>query len=90
MLEELNSKGTTTVNINDFYDFNDNVKAGGADAFYKEMQNSWALMQDGKAYTAIRKLAGWRHQTGYKGFPVKLAVEIKAEDVGQDFSKSEY
>ena len=71
MLEELNSKGTTTVNINDFYDFNDNVKAGGADAFYKEMQNSWALMQDGKAYTAIRKLAGLRHQTGYKGFPVK-------------------
>lgn len=90
MLEELNSNGTTTIVINDNYDFNDNVKVGGADAFYREMQNSWSLMQKGETYTAIRKLAGWRHQTGYNGFPIRLAIEITAEDIGQDFSKTEY
>ena len=65
----------------DTYNFNDKVKlAGGMERFFADIGKSWDLLKKGSYYEAIRKLAAWRHATGYKGYPVLIAITLDEED----------
>ena len=67
--------------IVDNYDFNDKAKlAGGIEQFFEDIKSSWKLLSKGSVYAAIRKMASWRQATGYKGYPVKIAISLKEKD----------
>jgi hypothetical protein len=68
--------------VEDFYDFNQiNVNP----EHYEKIANAWTDLSTSvshvmeklsirSVYDLVRRMATWRHSTGYKGFPVEIKI----------------
>ena len=60
----------------EIYNFNKGQSAGVVAELIELIKDLTDIHNDQKAYTAMRRLFQLRHETGYKGYPIKIVVDL--------------
>jgi hypothetical protein len=67
--------------LTDVYDFNKGQSAGVMDELIELVKDLTDSRNDQKSYTAMRRLFQMRGASGYKGYPIKVVVDIGVPSV---------